>query len=198
MKNITRAAVISSLVVLGLGACRSGHNKTKLQYMPDMADNPTTKAQESFIDPPAHSVAINAILYPATPELAEAELKNPFGEDIAQISAPMKERGKHLFDTYCAVCHGFDAKGKGPMGDAYPIAAPDLTRDDLKAKKDGYFFYRISKGANLMPSYAYATSPYERWWIITHIRGLQQGSAKTEPSGIHVNPSQPLLNANAQ
>lgn len=198
MKNIMKAAVVSSLVVMGLGACRSGPNKTKLQYMPDMADNPSTKAQETFIDPPAHSVAINAILYPTTPEQAEAELKNPFGEDIAQISPQMKERGKHLFDTYCAVCHGYDGKGKGTLGDAYPIPVPDITRQELTTKKDGWFFFRISKGGNQMPAYAYATSPYERWWIVTHIRGLQQGSAKTENSGVHVNPSQPLLNTTAQ
>jgi len=193
MKNMMKAVVVSSLCVLG--ACRSGPNRTKLQYMPDMADNPTTKAQETYIDPPAHSVAINAILYPATYEQAEAELKNPFGEDIAQVAAPVKERGKHLFDTYCAVCHGYDGKGKGPLGDAYPIPVPDITRDELKAHKDGWFFLRISKGGNQMPAYAYAISPYERWWIIAHLRGLQQGSAKTEPSGVHVNPSQPPLNA---
>ncbi len=194
MKNLMKAAVISSLVVLGLGACRSGKNATKLQYMPDMADNPTVKSQESYIDPPAHAVPINAILYPATAELAEAELRNPFGEDIAQMSPQMKERGKHLYDTYCIACHGYDGKGKGTLGDAYPIPVPDITRDEMKAKKDGWFFYRISKGGAQMPAYAHSTSPYERWWIIAHLRGLQDGSAKTDASGIHVNPSQPPLN----
>jgi mono/diheme cytochrome c family protein len=193
MKNLLKAVVIvSSGLVLGT-ACKQGPNATKLQYMPDMVDAPTAKAQRTFIDPPEHAVAVNAILYPATYELAEVELKNPFGEDVAQLQPEMKERGKHLFDTYCSVCHGYDGKGKGLLGEAYPIPIPDITRDELKAKKDGWFFLRISNGGQQMPAYAYATSPYERWWIISHIRGLQNGTALKDPSGVHVNPSQPNL-----
>ena len=193
MKNIIKVAMIGGLCVLG--ACRSGQNKTKLQYMPDMADSPTSKPQETFLPPPPDSVAINAILYPQTHEQAEAELKNPFGEDLSQVSDSIKLRGKHLYDTYCAVCHGLSGHGGDKLlGDAYPIPVPDITRDEMKAKKDGWFFFRISNGGTQMPAYAHATSPYERWWIITHLRGLQQGTASKEPSGIFVNPSQPPLN----
>lgn len=193
MKNLLKAAVIVTSGLSFIPACKQGPNATKLQYMPDMVDAPTSKPQESFIDPPADSVAVNAILYPQTYEQAEVELKNPFGEDIAQLSPQMKERGKHLYDTYCAVCHGYDGKGKGTLGDAYPLPIPDITRDDLKTKKDGWFFFRISKGGQQMPAYAYATSPYERWWIIAHLRGLQNGTALKDPSGVHVNPSQPPM-----
>ena len=55
------ALVMGSFI--GLTACEDqGRNTTKLQYMPDMADTPTVKAQESFLNPPEHSVARNAIL----------------------------------------------------------------------------------------------------------------------------------------
>jgi mono/diheme cytochrome c family protein len=36
--------------------------------------------------------------------------------------------GKDLYNQYCAVCHGVDAKGKGPAADALKKPATDLTQ----------------------------------------------------------------------
>ena len=56
--------------------------------MPDMADTPITKAQESYLNPPEHSVAVNAILYPKTIDVAEKEFRSPFqkGSNFARSS----------------------------------------------------------------------------------------------------------------
>lgn len=35
--------------------------------------------------------------------------------------------GKEMFKSYCAVCHGTDAKGGGPAASALKIPPPDLT-----------------------------------------------------------------------
>ena len=35
--------------------------------------------------------------------------------------------GQEMFNTYCAVCHGKDAKGNGPSAAALKVAPPDLT-----------------------------------------------------------------------
>jgi mono/diheme cytochrome c family protein len=35
--------------------------------------------------------------------------------------------GKEMFRSYCASCHGEDAKGHGPAAQALKIAPPDLT-----------------------------------------------------------------------
>ena len=35
--------------------------------------------------------------------------------------------GRALYDTYCAVCHGDDAKGRGPMARVLKTVPPDLT-----------------------------------------------------------------------
>ena len=84
-----------------------------------------------------------------------------------------KQEGKVLFETYCAVCHGVDGKGEGYIKYAYPVPVPDISRADLAARKDGFFFMKISKGGPMMPAYGYATSKLERWKIITHLRTLQ-------------------------
>lgn len=41
--------------------------------------------------------------------------------------------GKEMFNTYCAVCHGKDAKGSGPAASAMKTPPTDLT---LLAQKD--------------------------------------------------------------
>src|SRR6266540_2665679 len=44
---------------------------------------------------------------------------------------------KQMFDTYCAVCHGKDAKGGGPAAAALKKAPADLTR--ISARNGGSF-----------------------------------------------------------
>ena len=45
--------------------------------------------------------------------------------------------GKEMFTTYCAVCHGKDAKGNGPAASALNKQPADLTR--LAAKNGGNY-----------------------------------------------------------
>lgn len=46
-------------------------------------------------------------------------------------------QGPNLFRAYCAVCHGANAKGGGPMAKALKTAPPDLTR--ITARNNGMF-----------------------------------------------------------
>ncbi|HVY94700.1 MAG TPA: cytochrome c [Bryobacteraceae bacterium] len=45
--------------------------------------------------------------------------------------------GKELFETFCAVCHGLDAKGGGPAVVALKTPPPDLT---LLSRRNGGSF----------------------------------------------------------
>ena len=45
--------------------------------------------------------------------------------------------GEEMFNTYCAVCHGKDAKGNGPAADALKVAPADLTT--LAQRRGGKF-----------------------------------------------------------
>jgi mono/diheme cytochrome c family protein len=47
--------------------------------------------------------------------------------------------GKEMYISYCAVCHGKDAKGGGPAADALKVPPSDLTL--LAQKNDGKYPY---------------------------------------------------------
>lgn len=41
------------------------------------------------------------------------------------------ERGAVYYSYYCLFCHGSDGRGRGPVGESYYPAPPDLTRVNL-------------------------------------------------------------------
>jgi mono/diheme cytochrome c family protein len=142
-------------------------SQPKVQYVPDMADAPTMKPQENYVEPPEGSVATNAVLYPKTVEEAEKTLKNPLPNDPQIVAL-----GEKTYNTFCTPCHGAAAKGDGSITDVYPMP-PDLTTEAYQKREDGFFFYRITFGANIMPGYGHATMPHERWATVHYLRKLQ-------------------------
>jgi mono/diheme cytochrome c family protein len=50
---------------------------------------------------------------------------------------PVASDGRALFMENCAICHGADAKGSGPMARAIETAPPDLTQ--IALRNDGTF-----------------------------------------------------------
>ena len=161
--------LLVGLSFLLVSACDHDPNQTKLQYMPDMADTPTVKAQEDYLDPPDYSVHTQAILYPKDMATAEKDLANQIRSHPKVI-----EKGKVLYGTFCAVCHGLNGKGEGTLSNAYVAPVPDITRAEMRSRADGFYFLKITKGGPMMPSYGHAIDPEERWQIIHYLRTLQK------------------------
>ena len=161
---------IGFTVLLLTVGCKFDKRDTKIQYMPDMADAPTIKPQQDYLDPPEGSVAWNAEIYPRSVEEAELILRNP-NRQLQDPSVAVK-RGKKLFDVYCTPCHGFGGEGDGAVVPKVP-APPNLIADYYREKSDGFYFYKITFGSAIMPAYGYATWPAERWDIVSYVRELQ-------------------------
>ncbi len=94
------------------------------------------------------------------------------------------ERGMTKFNIYCAVCHGYDGRGKGTTGQAWSYPLPnfyDPKYADSKEKtgKDGYLFSVVRNGVygpdglNKMPGYAHAINEKDAWSVVTYLRSLQ-------------------------
>ena len=63
-------------------------------------------------------------------------------------------QGPALYGAYCAVCHGKEGKGAGPMATSLKVAPPDLT--SIAARSRGTFplarVQRIISGADQIPA----------------------------------------------
>ncbi|HSD33240.1 MAG TPA: c-type cytochrome [Gemmatimonadales bacterium] len=64
----------------------------------------------------------------------------------------MIARGKEIYVTTCAVCHGDSGDGKGPAGVALPLKPPDFRdKAGVAEMRDNYWFWRISEGGQVEP-----------------------------------------------
>jgi mono/diheme cytochrome c family protein len=92
-----------------------------------------------------------------------------------QPSRTSPSSGKDMFTTYCAVCHGTDAKGGGPAVAALKMPPPDLTT--MTKRNGGKFpelrvFNTISGDVN-MPAHGSKDMPV--WGDV--FRSMERDSA---------------------
>ncbi|MBI3988049.1 MAG: cytochrome c [candidate division NC10 bacterium] len=133
----------------------------------DMKDQPSIKPQEAPRQPPANTVPRDGWERPISREEAGQRLKNPVKATEASL-----QNGKKLFEIYCALCHGPDAKGMGPVSTKF-IPPPDLTLPVFKERTDGFLYGTIRNGGALMPPYGEVLSSRERWDIVNYLRSVQ-------------------------
>ena len=86
------------------------------------------------------------------------------------------ELGRTKYETYCAVCHGYEGKGDGPVSVKMSVKPPSLLTDKIVSQyNDGRIFHVISDGQGVMSSYAYQlVNPNDRWAIVNYMRSLQK------------------------
>lgn len=99
---------------------------------------------------------------------AGRELHNPF-----EATAAALERGREIYQNFCAVCHGSGGKGDGPVARRGYPPPPSLLADNAKDMQDGRMFHIITYGLPNMPSYAAQVERKGRWQAIIYIRKLQ-------------------------
>ena len=169
------------------------HKEPNIEVIQDMMEQDALKAQDfmpgdrmkaSSRTPPAGTVSIGykPYAYHLDPASAAAKLKNPFA---GNTSAEILSLGRTKFETYCAVCHGYQGKGDGPVSVKMALKPPPLISDKIQKLADGGIFHIITDGQGVMSSYAYQlVEENDRWAIVQYVRSLQRlanGSASTEP-----------------
>ena len=88
---------------------------------------------------------------------------------------------KAQYEAHCAVCHGVEGKGDGPVGlyPGFPALVP--FSDPLfqgTSYPDGRLFAVISVGQGNMKGYGAILPLKSRWLIIAYVRALQEGEKK--------------------
>src|SRR5947199_4932549 len=110
---------------------------------------------------------------PAPLEYADTHVPLNVWTDQAMIG-----RGKDIYTTRCAVCHGDAGDGKGPAGLALPLK-PSSFRDraGVAEMRDNYWFWRISEGGQVepfkskgsaMPPWKGTLSVEDRWAVMAY------------------------------
>lgn len=173
--------------ILSLGAalllvtgCTRQKSSTAVEYMPDMAYGPRVAAQHE--DPLRPGQSVNRPPVPGTVPRnytpyryaqadslqAQAELVNPLPRTAAVMA-----RGQRVYSNTCIVCHGPQGDGQGSIVPLYPMP-PTLHSAKVRGWPDGRIFHVISRGQNLMPSYATQIVPEDRWAVVHFVRALQR------------------------
>jgi mono/diheme cytochrome c family protein len=114
--------------------------------------------------------------------------QDPF--DTVSLSATQMKEAERLYLVNCAICHGSNLDGNGPLwkgGDGpYPAAPRNLMDDYSKALSDGQYYHVIVHGKGQMGSYASQLRPAQRWHVIKYIRS-KQGTSPTAENPTTVN-----------
>lgn len=136
----------------------------------DMMYQPSIKPYQEPLPYPDLSISTKGIrVDPIIPrETFEEMTVNPVSPDKASL-----ENGERLFKNFCAVCHGPEGKGDGPVikKGFYPV---NLTALLTQERTDGFLYAYIRFGGKvMMPSYRESISEHNAWDIVNYVRKLQ-------------------------
>ena len=188
MNNKFLIQILSAVAAIAVVGCTSNksperHTEPNVEIIQDMMDQPALKAQDhepydmnkaSSRLPPEGSVPVGytPYAYHNNPDAAVKALKNPYA---GNASPEILSLGQRKFETYCAVCHGYQGKGDGPVSVKMALKPPPLISDKIVGFPDAHIFHIISDGQGVMSSYAFQlVNPNDRWAIVQYVRNLQR------------------------
>ena len=102
---------------------------------------------------------------------AGTELKAPVKmEDPAIIT-----RGKAVYLTFCAQCHGYGHDGNGTVGQSFKPLPADLRSAKVQSAIDGDLFKSISYGipGGRQPALETTITVKDRWHVIAFVKSLE-------------------------
>lgn len=193
-----KQTLILMTAVIAVSACTKNssapelHKEPNIELIQDMMEQPALKAQDfepndrskaSSRLPPEGTVPVGYTPYPyhQDPAAAAKNLKNPFS---GQMTPEVINLGRTKYETYCAVCHGYEGKGDGPVAVKMALKPPSLISDKIMNVNDAAIFHVITDGQGVMGSYAYQlVNEKDRWAIVNYVRSLQKLAKGGAPAG---------------
>jgi Cytochrome C oxidase, cbb3-type, subunit III len=182
----TKSIVIASLIigVIGLASCDSGDIRRDPghAYAPDMY---YSRAYDAYTSNPNFADSQTSRL-PVTGTIARGhELPDHLkeGDTVAyktfttnlRFNDDELKEGGRLFNIYCAICHGPNLDGNGPLYASGKFAAMPANFKDAKYlhMPVGQMFAAAKYGKNMMGSYASQLDVRQRWMVIAYIKQIQ-------------------------
>ena len=104
-------------------------------------------AQEKKESTPPPSAGAATQAAPETPHPATITAEDKARKNPVKFTDVSVDRGKKIFVTQCALCHGPKGDGKGELAADMKLNVPDFTKPDtLKGRTDGELFAIIGNG----------------------------------------------------
>jgi mono/diheme cytochrome c family protein len=127
----------------------------------------------------AAGFAVSRAALPGTID-SMASIPNPVVPDARSLL-----NGRKYYTINCAVCHGYEGKGDGPVVakgfPGIPLVGP---ASPAPGRTDGYIWGMIRNGRGLMPTYN-RIEELDRWDVVNYVRGLQgRYAVVTGPVGL--------------
>jgi len=195
MKKISIiVGLFASAVMAGCGGVKREPNNV---YMPDMA---YSRAYETYAD---HSwlkdsgINYNNMPVPGTVARGVEGLfhipKDAIGDTvnytaskavpnpITSLNAADSTEAERLYLIQCAICHGTQLDGNGPLyaSGKYTSKPATLVGDaKYEAMPEGQMMYSVTYGKNAMGAYGPQLSTKQRWMVIHYIKSQQKAKAK--------------------
>ena len=106
-------------------------------------------------------------IYRAT---AGVNLNSPLNEAESSVIT----RGKAVYLTYCAQCHGYNYDGNGTVGQSFQPLPTDLRSPGVQSKPDGELFKSVSYGvpSGRQPALHTTITIDDRWHVIAFVKSL--------------------------
>ncbi len=135
-----------------------------------MRETPAVRPQEvPLFNMEAGIVPVNAgeAIYRATPGV---DLVSPLDAAEPLVVA----RGKAVYLTYCAQCHGYNYDGNGTVGQSFQPLPTDLRSSEVQTKPEGELFKTVSYGipGKRQPALQTTITIDDRWHVIAFIKSL--------------------------
>ena len=181
----TKSIVVASLMIgVGLAACNSGNMRRNpgRTYAPDMTYSRAYDAYTSnpnFADSQTSRLPVPGTIargheLPDHLQEGDTNAYKTFTTSMRFNDDELAE-GNRLFDIYCAICHGPNLDGNGPLFASGKFAAMPANFKDAKYlhMPVGQMFAAAKYGKNMMGSYASQLDIKQRWMIIAYIKKVQ-------------------------
>jgi mono/diheme cytochrome c family protein len=91
-------------------------------------------------------------------------------ERLKMAESADADRGKLVFASRCALCHGDAGQGEGWAGGNLVPPAANFTDPDVREMSDGRWFWRLTVGVrnSAMPRWGLVLTEEERWDVINY------------------------------
>jgi mono/diheme cytochrome c family protein len=176
---------LAAIVMLVSASCDRDRNHPGYTYYPDMvnsqayetySENPVFEEGYTMRPPAEGTIPRGVVPYPYEKSeegraLAAVTLVNPL-----EWSDDVSERGKKMYNTYCIICHGPAADGKGSLftSGKYTFPPASLISEKMLAAPESDIFHVITAGHGIMPAHGTMIRPDDRWKIAMYVKNVLQ------------------------